>query len=62
MKAHNDGLTKLQLLDKESILITGGKDKQIKVNRIQRIIKILILKNSSISYQLNGEIVDWKLN
>lgn len=31
LKAHNDGVTKLQLLDKESILITGGKDKQIKV-------------------------------
>jgi len=34
LKAHNDGLTKLQLLDKESILITGGKDKQIKFYRL----------------------------
>ncbi len=31
LKAHNDGITKLQLLDKDNILVTGGKDKQIRV-------------------------------
>lgn len=34
LKAHNDGITKLQLLDKESILITAGKDKQIKFYKL----------------------------
>jgi len=34
LKAHNDGVTKLQLLDKDSILITGGKDKQIKFYKL----------------------------
>ena len=31
LKGHNDGITKFQLLDKDGILISGGKDKQIKV-------------------------------
>jgi hypothetical protein len=34
LKAHNDGITKLQLLDKDSILITGGKDRQIKFYKL----------------------------
>jgi len=34
LKAHNDGITKLQLLDKESVLITGGKDRVIKFYKL----------------------------
>jgi hypothetical protein len=41
LKAHNDGVTKLQLLDKESILITGGKDKQIKVIIRERGLRVI---------------------
>jgi WD domain, G-beta repeat. len=46
LKAHNDEITKLQWLENKNILITGGKDKKLRVSNENKEIMGLVLPNS----------------
>jgi hypothetical protein len=59
LKAHTSGVTKLQLLERQGILITAGKDKKLAV--IYQLITINKMKISFINFHWNGEIKKLKL-